>query len=81
MTAGRSVVLPLAAAASLAPVQAAEDANATAQDDAGIRKELDARYEQLAEAHEREDLKAIVAMKTPDFHAIFPDGRVGAAKP
>ena len=48
-----------------------------AQDDADVRKELEAQYKKLAEAHEREDLEAIVALKTADFHAIFPDGKVG----
>ncbi len=51
-----------------------------AQDDANIRKELDAQYTKLAEAHDRKDLKAIVALKTSDFHAIFPDDRVGDVK-
>ena len=31
-------------------------------------------------AHDRRDLKAIVALKTADFHAIFPDARVGDSK-
>lgn len=48
-----------------------------AQDDAQVRKELEAQYKKLAEAHDRKDLKAIAGLKTPDFHAIFPDGRVG----
>ena len=48
-----------------------------AQDDADIGKDLDAQYKKLAEAHDRKDLKAIVALKTSDFHAIFVDGRVG----
>ena len=51
-----------------------------AQDDAEIRRELDAQYRKLAEAHGRKDLKAIAALKTADFHAIFPDGRVGDVK-
>jgi len=50
------------------------------QDDAEIRKELETQYRRLAEAHDRRDLKAIVALKTGDFHAIFPDGRVGDSK-
>jgi hypothetical protein len=50
---------------------------ALAQDDAEIRKELDAQYKKLAEAHDRKDLKAIASLKTGDFHAIFPDGKVG----
>lgn len=50
---------------------------ATAQDDPAVRKELDAQYQKLAEAHDRRDLKAIVGLKTADFHAIFPDGKVG----
>jgi len=34
----------------------------------------------LSEAHDKRDLKAIGALKTPDFHAIFPDGKVGDSK-
>ena len=45
-----------------------------------VRAELDARYTELARAHDRRDLAAIVAMKTSDFHAIFPDGNVGDAR-
>src|SRR5215211_5292425 len=51
-----------------------------AQDDADVRRELGAQYKKLAEAHDRKDLKAIVALKTSDFHAIFTDGRVGDSK-
>jgi len=51
-----------------------------AQDDQTVRKELEAQYKKLAEAHDRRDLKAIVALKTQDFHAIFPDGRVGDSR-
>lgn len=51
-----------------------------AQDDAEVRKELEAQYRKLAEAHERRDLRAIVGLKTADFHAIFPDGRVGDSR-
>ena len=53
---------------------------APAQDDASVRKELEAQYLKLAEAHDKRDLGAIVGLKTPDFHAIFPDGRVGDSK-
>ena len=53
---------------------------ACAQDDAAVRKELEAQYLKLAEAHDKRDLKAIVSLKTADFHAIFPDGRVGDSK-
>src|SRR5918911_1704223 len=51
-----------------------------AQDDPEVRKELEAQYKRLAEAHNRQDLKTIVGLKTADFHAIFPDGRVGDSK-
>jgi hypothetical protein len=51
-----------------------------AQDDSQVRKELEAQYKKLAEAHDRQDLKAIVGLKTADFHSIFPDGRVGDSK-
>jgi hypothetical protein len=55
-------------------------AAAPAQDDAEVRKELEVQYKKLAEAHDRKDLKTIASLKTPDFHAIFPDGRVGDVK-
>lgn len=51
-----------------------------AQDDADVQKELEAQYKKLAEAHDRKDLKAILALKTADFHAFFPDGRIGDSK-
>jgi ketosteroid isomerase-like protein len=51
-----------------------------AQDGTDVRRELEAQYKNLAEAHDRKDLKAIIALKTSDFHAIFPDGRVGDSK-
>ena len=51
-----------------------------AQDDPDVRKALEARYKQLAEAHDKRDLKAIVALKTADFHSIFPDGKVGDSR-
>jgi hypothetical protein len=51
-----------------------------AQDDPAVRKELETQYVRLAEAHDKKDLKAIVGLKTADFHAIFPDGRVGDSK-
>lgn len=51
-----------------------------AQDDADVRRELAAQYKKLAEAHDRKDLKAIIALKTSDFHAVFTDGRVGDSK-
>jgi len=54
--------------------------SASAEDDAEVRRELEAQYQRLAEAHDRQDLKAIVALKTEDFHAIFPDGKVGDSK-
>jgi hypothetical protein len=50
---------------------------ATAQDDAAVQKEIEAQYQKLADAHDKRDLKAIAELKTADFHAIFPDGKVG----
>lgn len=47
-----------------------------AQDDSTVRRELEAQYAKLIEAHYRKDLKAILALKTSDFHTIGPDGRV-----
>jgi ketosteroid isomerase-like protein len=51
-----------------------------AQDDAEVRKELEAQYKKLAEAHDRKDLKTIASLKTSDFHAITPDDRVNDVK-
>jgi len=70
----QQTVALLSLAMSLSAVMAA------AQDDPGVRKELEAQYQRLAEAHEKRDLKAIVGLKTADFHAIFPDGRVGDSR-
>jgi hypothetical protein len=52
----------------------------SARDDAVVRAELEARYRELADAHDKGDLGAIVASRTADFHAIFPDGRVGDSR-
>lgn len=56
------------------------NASVQAQGDPDVQKELEAQYKKLAEAHDRKDLKAIVALKTSDFHAFFPDGRIGDSK-
>jgi dipeptidyl aminopeptidase/acylaminoacyl peptidase len=50
------------------------------EDNADVRRELETQYKRLAEAHDRKDLKAIIALKTSDFHAVFTDGRVGDSK-
>jgi len=46
-------------------------------DDAQVRRELEQQYQKLAEAHDRQDRNAIASLKTQDFHAIHPDGRIG----
>lgn len=51
-----------------------------AQDDPRVRRELEIQYRKLAEAHDKRDLTTIVGLKTTDFHAIFPDGRIGDSK-
>ncbi len=51
-----------------------------AQDDSSVRRELEAQYAKLIEAHYRKDLKAILALKTSDFHTIGPDGRVNDSR-
>jgi ketosteroid isomerase-like protein len=48
-----------------------------AEEDAEVRKALEIQYRNLAEAHDQKDFAAIADLKTEDFHAIFPDGRVG----
>jgi hypothetical protein len=68
----RMLVLLLATAlVPLAPVEA------TGADDSEVRRELELQYQRLAEAHDRQDLKSIASLKTQDFHAIHPDGRIG----
>lgn len=47
------------------------------KDDASVRQELERAYQKLNLANQRGDLKGVLAMKTADFHAIFPDGTVG----
>jgi ketosteroid isomerase-like protein len=49
---------------------------AKAQDEASVRRELEAQYTKLIEAHYRKDLKTILALKTSDFHTIGPDGKI-----
>ena len=41
-----------------------------------VKKILNTRYEALAKAMDTRDLKKILSFKTPDFHAIGPDGRI-----
>ncbi|MFL5556981.1 MAG: hypothetical protein ACJ78D_14410 [Gemmatimonadaceae bacterium] len=72
--AGRAFPAVLLVAWVIASPARAQDAQSR------VRAELDARYTELARAHDRKDLAAIVAMKTVDFHSIFPDGNVGDAR-
>ena len=44
-------------------------------DTATIRKELEAVYELNTSAYKRWDFDAIMALRTPDFHSITPDGK------
>lgn len=41
-----------------------------------IRAELEALYQRNSDAYERYDLARIMALRTPDFHAILPDGSI-----
>jgi ketosteroid isomerase-like protein len=43
-------------------------------DSAVVRRELEARYRQNAEAYLRHDFAAIMALRHADFHSILPDG-------
>lgn len=42
---------------------------------ADVRSEIQAQYDRLAEAFEREDIDAVLSFRTPDFNTIGPDGR------
>src|ERR1051325_6939686 len=70
----------LLAALSALIISCLNPVSVRAQGDTDVRKALEAQYKRLAEAHDKQDLKAIVGLKTADFHAIFPDGRVGDSK-
>lgn len=43
---------------------------------ATARMEIDAQYGKLADAVRRKDVDALVAMYTPDFHAVMTTGEV-----
>lgn len=73
-------VKPAPSAAVLLVALVVPGAPLRAQEDAEVRSALEAQYRTLADAHERKDLAAILALKTPDFHAVFPDGRVGDSR-
>ena len=45
-------------------------------DELTVRKELERAYEKLNLANKRGALKAVLAMKTADFHTVLPDGTV-----
>ncbi len=40
-----------------------------------VRSEIQAQYDRLAKAFEREDVDAVLSFRTPDFHTTGPDGR------
>jgi hypothetical protein len=43
-----------------------------AQDEIDVRKELDAQYKKLAEAHDRKDLKAVLALPRWKSNTLIP---------
>jgi ketosteroid isomerase-like protein len=47
----------------------------TPADPATVRREVEAQYGRLAAAFQRQDVSAVLGMRTPDFHTIGPDGR------
>jgi ketosteroid isomerase-like protein len=55
---------------SATPAQTA----AKADDLGAVRRELEVRYRQNADAYLRHDFGAIMALRTTDFHSILPDG-------
>ena len=42
-----------------------------------VRRALEAQYAKIAEANKNRDLNSLLALRTPDFSAVFPDGRIG----
>jgi ketosteroid isomerase-like protein len=57
------------ASGSVSPAASQESAHV-----AGVRAELERRYEDNAEAYMRGDLAAVMALRTTDFHAIAANG-------
>jgi len=41
-----------------------------------VRRALEAQYAKLAEANKNKDLEALLALRTPDFSAKFPNGEI-----
>ena len=73
-------VLPSAGAQSMSAASSCGAASATDSSAlarvATARKQIDAQYAKLADAISRKDLDAIIALYTPDFHAVTATGEV-----
>jgi ketosteroid isomerase-like protein len=73
-------VLSSAGAQSLSPASSCGAASTTDSSAlarvAADRKQIDAQYAKLADAISRKDLNAIIALYTPDFHAVTATGEV-----
>jgi ketosteroid isomerase-like protein len=66
-----TMVLMLVGASGAAGLQ-----TKSGQDTAKTRRELEAWYQQNTAAYERWDFQTIMALRSPDFHSIAPDGKV-----
>jgi ketosteroid isomerase-like protein len=65
------LVMLLVSASNAAALQ-----RSTSADTAKTRKELEAWYQQNTAAYVKWDFKTIMALRTPDFHSIAPDGKI-----
>ena len=45
-----------------------------------VRRALEGQYAKIAEANKNKDLAALLAIRTPDFSAQFPDGQIRNSK-
>lgn len=71
----RLILTAALTAAALATASAQSPTNKTS-DVATVRRELEQRYEDNRRAYLAKDYDAIMALRTPDFHAVTPDGVV-----
>ena len=67
---GLLVLVVVSACSAPAPSQT------QAADTARVRKELERRYEENVDGFLRHEIKAVLALRAPNFHAISPDGAV-----
>jgi ketosteroid isomerase-like protein len=70
------ILVALGAAGCATSNTSLPDPGPTASDPTTVRREIEAWYDENKRAFLAEDLAAIMALRTEDFHAVAPDGDV-----